>query len=145
MVNDTQAQEAFDASDQLRALILFGLKHGIELLQKQGAFSPMIVSVNNSQYKTTVLPASTEAPHLVAMHVIEHESAEIEAYVVILPGKVPLEGRYQDAVIIMAGQRGESHGYQLAQIYNRNVQQGIVPVGQPVYGGHVQQFLQENE
>ena len=59
----------------------------------------------------------------------------------LLKGKVPLDEKYFDAIIIMGGERTRPYGYQLAQPYRRNLLRKVIAVGDPVYGGRTEQFI----
>lgn len=130
-----------DVTAPFRDLILFSAEHGLQLIQKQGRLIPMVIALINGEHKITVLTAPSKAPDQMAKNYIVSLSERIDAYVVLLEGKVPVKGQYYDAVILMGGEGVRQYGYQLAQPYKRNLLRRIKPVGDLVYGGRTERFM----
>ena len=82
-----------DATQPLKELLRFGIGHGLDLIQKQGTIIPMVIALANGQHKITILNGSSKKPDQMAQAYLASLPDAIEAYVVLLQGKVPLSDR----------------------------------------------------
>ena len=130
-----------DATAPFKELLRFGVSHGLDLMQKQGDLIPMVITLMNGKHGITVLTAPSKTPDRMAKDYIATLPEAIDAYAVLLKGKVPLDEKYADAIIIMGGERTRPYGHQLAQPYRRNLLRKVIAVGDPVYGGRTEQFI----
>ena len=130
-----------DATAPFKELLRFAVSHGLELLQRQGDLMPMVITLINGNHGITVLSAPSKTPDQMAKDYIAKLPEAIDAYAVLLRGKVPLAEKYSDAIIIMGGERTRSYGHRLAQPYRRNLLRKVIAVGDPVYGGRTEQFV----
>ena len=101
----------------------------------------MVITLMNGNLGITVLNAPSKTPDRMAKDYIAKLPEAIDAYAVLLKGKVPLDEKYSDAIIIMGGERPRPYGHQLAQPYRRNLLRNVIAVGEPVYGGRTEQFI----
>ena len=118
-----------DATTQFRDLLVYSLNQGLELLQKQGDLIPMVITLMDGNHGITVLTAPSKTPDRMAKDYIATLPEAIDAYLVLLRGKVPLDEKYADAIIIMSGERTRSYAHQLAQPYRRNLLRKVIAVG----------------
>ncbi|NJM40319.1 MAG: hypothetical protein HC853_05920 [Anaerolineae bacterium] len=110
-----------DATQSLKDLLRFGISHGLDLIQKQGTIIPMVIALANGQHKITALSGPSKTPDQMAQAYLTSLPDAIEAYVVLLQGKVPLRDAMQDAIIMLSGESVRAFGHRLAQPYRRNM------------------------
>ena len=130
-----------EATQPLKDLLRFGIGHGLDLIQKQGAIIPMVIALANGQHKIAILNGPSKKPDQMAQAYLASLPDAIEAYVVLLQGKVPLREKMRDAIIILSGERVRAFGHRLAQPYRRNILRKVTRVGDPIYGGRTEQFI----
>jgi hypothetical protein len=128
----------FDASPELQKLILLASGMGLENLQKEGSLLPMLVSFKGGQYALGVIAEDGGDPiGMAARHVAELPDGT-SSYALIFDGRLSMDDVSFQAVIIQAAERGSSHGHMVFQRYEPTT---FAAVGEPEYGGQVEQFL----
>ena len=128
----------FDASEELKELILLASGMGLGNLQEQGSLLPMLISVKDSEYALVVIAEhGGDALGMAARHVAELPDGT-SSYALILDGRLTIDDESFQAVIVQAGERGSDHGHMVFQRYEPATNAAI---GDPKYGGQVEQFL----
>ena len=130
-----------DVTEQFKTLLVFGLSQGLDLIQKQGELIPMVITLIDGKHEITVLTAPSKTPDRMARDYVANLPRAVDAYVVLLQGKVPLGEKLHDAIIVLGGESVRSYGHQLAQPYRRNLLRRVTAVGDPIYGGRIEQFI----
>ena len=129
--------EDFDASRELRELIVQSLELGLDNLRESGSLIPMVVSVKDNDCSLCVLTSESAldaaASYLAAL------PAEPDRYVVIFNGQIG-DGNevWTSAVIAHAGERGGLHAYEVAHSYDLET---FSALGKPEYVGRADQLL----
>ena len=128
----------FDASVELKELILLASGMGLGNLQEQGSLLPMLISVKDSEYALVVIAEDGgDTLGMAARHVAELPDGT-NSYALILDGRLTIDDESFKAVIVQAGERGSDHGHMVFQRYEPATNAAI---GDPEYGGQVEQFL----
>ena len=128
----------FDASSELEQLILMASGMGLENLQKQGSLLPMLLSVKGAEYALAVIAHDGgDAIRMAARQVAELPDGTT-SYALIFNGRLSIDDDSFEAVIVQAAERGSGHGH---MIFQRHDPATYAAVGDPEYGGQVEQFL----
>jgi len=128
----------FDASSELKELILLASGMGLENLQEQGSLLPMLITVKDSEYTLVVIAEDGgDTLGMAARHVAELSNGT-GSYALIFDGRLTIDDVSFQAVIVQAGERGSGHGHMVFQRYEPVI---YGAVGDPEYGGQVEQFL----
>jgi hypothetical protein len=128
----------FDASSDLEELILLASSMGLENLQEHGSLLPMLISVKDSEYALVVIAEEAgDTLGMAARHVAELPDGT-NSYALLFDGKLSIDDESFRAVIVQAGERGSGHGHMVFQRYEATT---YAAVGDPEYGGQVEQFL----
>ena len=140
-MNNLPQELKLDVTEQFKTLLVFGLSHGLDLVQKQGELIPMVITLIDGKYEITVLTAPSKTPDRMTRDYIANLPHAIDAYAILLQGQVPLGEKLHDAIIVLGGERVRYYGHRLAQPYRRNLLRRVTVMGEPIYGGRTEQFI----
>jgi hypothetical protein len=127
-----------DASLELEELILLATGMGLGNLQEQGSLLPMLISVKDSEYALVVIAEDGgDTLGMAARHVAALPDGT-SSYALIFDGRLTIDDDSFRAVIVQAAERASSHGHMVFQRYEPVT---YAAVGDPEYGGQVDQFL----
>ena len=125
-------------SPELLELILFALDHGIESVRGGGVLVPFLLTTGSGRPTLARFVAdSLDRSREMVAEAAGKLSADVNLYAFAVDGYLRGEtGQPQDAIIVEAGQRGESAAFLFAQTYRpKEVTQDFQLLGKPAYIG----------
>lgn len=128
---------------ELLELIHFALDHGIESIQGGGPLIPFLLSTGAGRptlqrFVADSLDRSREMVEEAATRL----GADVELYAFAIDGYLREGDQRQDAVIVEAGQRGQSHAFLFAQPYQpKDVTRDFQVLGDPTLVGETENRL----
>jgi hypothetical protein len=121
-------------SEELFQLMIAALEQALEKLQSVGeAFHPFILveGGGKSETKRLVAPELEQAVKT-GRALIGRMSRKKVRYVLVFDGRVPLDEKPHDAVLVEAGERGAKFGIRVAMYYRLlPTEPGVEQVGNP--------------
>ena len=131
-------REDLDLSDELQRFILLAVGMGMDNLQKLGSLTPMVLSAQGDEYSLGALAVDAgDVMEVAAKHAAELPP-ETSLFALVFDGKMNVEGKIVNAIVVQAGERGLSRGHMVYQPYNPETHDLD---GEPEYAGHIEQFL----
>ena len=125
-------------SPELLELILFALDHGVESVRGGGALVPFLLTTGSGRPTLARFVAESQGrSREMVMEAADKLPADVNLYAFAVDGSLRGEsGQPQDAIIVEAGQRGESAAFLFAQTFQpQDVARDFQVLGKPAHVG----------